>query len=31
LPGSGLGGPGFGVISGATDARILQFGLRLSF
>ncbi|MCX6634219.1 MAG: hypothetical protein NT090_03910, partial [Acidobacteria bacterium] len=31
LPGSGLGGPGFGVINSATDARIVQFGLRLSF
>ena len=31
LPGRSLGGPGFGVISDATDARILQLGLRVVF
>jgi len=31
LPGHSLGGPGFGVISDATDARQMQFGLRIVF
>ncbi|MEX2263047.1 MAG: hypothetical protein WD696_13910 [Bryobacteraceae bacterium] len=31
LPGHALGGPGFGVISEATDARVLQLGLRIVF
>jgi hypothetical protein len=31
LPGCGLGGPGFGVINSATDARIVQLAPRLSF
>jgi hypothetical protein len=31
LPGHSLGGPGFGVISQATDARVLQLGLRFVF
>jgi hypothetical protein len=31
LPGRSLGGPGFGVISSATDARVTQLGLRIGF
>ena len=31
LPGRALGGPGFGVINAATDARVLQLGLRVAF
>jgi hypothetical protein len=31
LPGRSLGGPGFGTISDATDARVLQLGLRMVF
>jgi hypothetical protein len=31
LPGRSLGGPGFGTISDATDARVLQLGLRVVF
>jgi Carboxypeptidase regulatory-like domain len=31
LPGHALGGPGFGTISDATDARILQLGVRIVF
>jgi hypothetical protein len=31
LPGHSIGGPGFGVISDATDARIIQLGLRIVF
>ena len=31
LPGRALGGPGFGVVSSATEARVLQFGLRIVF
>jgi len=31
LPGRSLGGPGFGVVSDATEARVLQFGLRFVF
>ena len=31
LPGRALGGPGFGTINEATDARILQLGLRVVF
>jgi hypothetical protein len=30
-PGSALGGPGFGVVSAATDARVWQLGLRVVF
>jgi hypothetical protein len=30
-PGSAFGGPGFGVISSATDARVWQLGLRIVF
>jgi hypothetical protein len=30
-PGHSLGGPGFGVVSGATDARVVQLGLRIVF
>jgi hypothetical protein len=30
-PGSALGGPGFGVVSSATDARVWQLGLRVVF
>jgi hypothetical protein len=31
LPGHSLGGPGFGVVSSATDARVIQLGLRVVF
>jgi hypothetical protein len=31
LPGRSLGGPGFGVVSSADDARSVQLGLRLTF
>jgi len=31
LPGRALSGPGFGTISDATDARILQLGIRVVF
>jgi hypothetical protein len=31
LPGTVLGAAGFGVMSSATDARVLQFGLRIVF
>ncbi|MGH9719293.1 MAG: carboxypeptidase regulatory-like domain-containing protein [Bryobacteraceae bacterium] len=31
VAGSSIGGPGFGVISAATDARVLQLGLRFVF
>jgi hypothetical protein len=31
VPGVSIGGPGFGVITDATDARILQLGLRFVF
>jgi hypothetical protein len=31
LPGRALGGPGFGIVSDATDARILQLGIRIVF
>jgi hypothetical protein len=31
VPGVSIGGPGFGVVSDATDARILQLGLRFVF
>ena len=31
LPGHALGGPGFGVVSAATAAREIQFGLRIVF
>ncbi|MBI3279099.1 MAG: hypothetical protein HYZ57_04575, partial [Acidobacteria bacterium] len=30
-PGHAIGGPGFGVVSDATDARVLQLGLRVVF
>ena len=29
LPGRALGGPGFGVINGATEAGVMQLGLRV--
>jgi hypothetical protein len=31
LPGTALGGPGFGVINDSTEARVLQLGLRVVF
>ena len=31
LPGRAVGGPGFGIISDATDARVLQLGVRIVF
>jgi hypothetical protein len=31
LPGHALGGPGFGVVSDATSARVVQLGLRIVF
>jgi len=31
LPGRALGGPGFGTVSDAADARILQLGIRTVF
>jgi hypothetical protein len=31
LPGRALGGPGFGTISDATDARVMQLGVRVVF
>ena len=31
LPGRAVGGPGLGIISDATDARVLQLGVRIVF
>jgi hypothetical protein len=31
LPGTNLGGPGFGVVSSARNGRSIQLGLRLVF